>query len=700
MKRSVTFTAALRVGGVALLSIGALPTQSDAQFPTKPPAPAPIKPASLPPFQEAVLANGVRVVLVEDHRSPVVAFRLALRAGSVHDPKGKTGLSSMVARLLTKGAGSRSAEQIAETIERAGGSLAAFTENDFLSVTGNVLSNATPLAFELLGDVIARPAFPANEVELMRTQTLSALQLEAADPSSVASRVFTAGLYGAHPYGASATAATIRAVSAADLETFQAARLRPRGAVLVVAGDITMPVLKQLSEKAFTGWTGAPAAPAVVAAAPTRTKRMIVLVHRPGSVQSNVMIGNLAMGPADSARLAATLAVNVLGGGADGRLFTILREQKSWTYGAFAQLTRVRGIGYFLASTEVRTEVTDSAVMEAMAQITRITTEPVPVQEFELKKGSIVGSFPLTIETPQQMAERVASVKLYGLPANYLQTYRSKMSAVTPAQAQAAARRVMRPSQALVVVVGDGEKLYDKLSKIAPVRLVNVEGDVMQPSDLTPKAMTLALDFGKLAARRDSFVVFVQGNPLGSAVYELERRDGGWTFGEKTNVMNGVIAQETSLQTDGALAPQKLTQSASMQGQKTQTSIDFANGRAKGSAGAASQTGPTTKTIDIDIPTGTLMAEGLQAAIPLFRWTDDASFTVNVFSSETGVVQPVTLTVVGSESVTVPAGTFDTWKVEQKGGEATKMLNISKDAARRLVKIAPVGQPIELRLAR
>ncbi len=700
MKRSVTLTAALRIGGVALLAIGSLPTRSSAQYPTKPPASAPLKPASLPPFQEALLTNGVRVVLVEDHRSPVVAFRLALPAGSVHDPKGKTGLASMVAGLLTKGAGSSSAEQIAETIERAGGSLVAFTENDFLSVTGNVLSNATPLAFELLGDVIARPAFSAKEVDLVRTQTLSSLQLDAADPASVASRFFTAGLYGAHPYGASATPSTVRAITAADLKTFQTARLRPRGAVLVVAGDITMPVLKQLSEKAFTGWTGAPAAAAVVAPAPARSKSEIVLVHRPGSVQSNVLIGNLAMGPADSARLAASLAVNILGGGADGRLFTILREQKSWTYGAYAQLTRVRGIGYFFASTEVRTEVTDSALIEAIAQIKRITTEPIPVQEFERKKGSIVGSFPLSIETPQQLAERVASVKLYGLPANYLQTYRTKMSAVTPAQAQAAARRVMRPSAALVVVVGDGAKLYDKLARIATVRIVNVDGDVMQPGDLTPKAMTLALDFSKLSARRDSFVVFVQGNPLGSSVYVLEQRDGGWTYGEKTNVMNGMIAQETSLQTDGALAPQRLSQSASMQGQKTQTTIDFANGRAKGTAGVPSQTGPTTKAIDVEMPAGTLMSEGLQAAIPLFRWADGATFTVNLFSSGKGIVQPVTLTVVASESVTVPAGTFDTWKVEQKGGESTVVLYVSKDAARRIVKIAPVGQPIELRLAK
>jgi zinc protease len=697
----VTNRLAIRFGALglaALIYTPALAAQGST-YPTQPPAPMPLKPAALPPFQETTLANGVRVLLVENHRNPTVAYRLALPAGDIYDPTGKTGTATMMAGLLTKGAGSRSADEIAAAIEGTGGGMVAGTDEDYLSVSGFVLSNAAPIAFELLGDVIARPTFSDKEFELARTQTLSGLQLNAASPGFLAGKFFRAGLYGAHPYGATATATTVRAITRADLQAFHAARVRPRGALLVVAGDITMSQLTTLANKAFTGWTGAPAASSALPSPPARSKAEILLVHRPGSVQSNLLVGNLAIGPADSARFAAVLASQIIGGGSDGRLFTILREQKSWTYGAYSTLTRVRGIGRFEANAEVRTEVTDSALVEMLAQLKRIGAEPITATEFEGKRGAMVGSFPLTIETPQALAERVASITLYGLPANYLQTYRTKMAAVTTAQVSAAARRVIRPQQALIVVVGDGTKLYEKLAKIAPVTIRNADGDVMQPSDLTPKVMAAAFDISQLKASRDSFVVMVQGNPLGTSVVSVEAKNDGWTFSENTNVMNGMIVQRTTLDNDGTLAPRSLQQGGSTQGQQTKTEIAFAGGKAKGSAQTPSQTGPQTKAIETDLPTGTIAADALQVALPLFRWADKATFSLNVFSAGKGTVEPVTLKVVGSESVKVPAGTFDCWKIEQTGGEASVVFYVAK-AEKRIVKIAPVGQPIELQLAK
>jgi zinc protease len=691
----------IRVGalGLAALIFAPVLTAQTTPFPTQPPAPMPLKPAALPPFQEATLVNGVRVVLVENHRNPTIAYRLALPAGDAYDSKGKTGTATMVAALLTKGAGSRTAEQISAAIEGTGGGMGASTDEDYLSVSGFVLSNAAPIAFELLGDVIARPTFSEKEFELARTQTLSGLQLSAADPGFLAGKYFRAGLYGAHPYGATATAPTVRAITRADLQAFHATRVRPRGALLVVAGDITMRQLTTLANRAFAGWTGAPASVAALPAPPVRRTTEILLVHRPGSVQSNLLVGNLAIGPADSTRFAAVLATQVLGGGSDGRLFTILREQKSWTYGAYANLTRVRGIGRFEANAEVRTEVTDSALVELLAQLKRVGAEPITASELEGKRGAMVGSFPLTIETPQALAERVASITLYGLPANYLQTYRTKMAAVTAAQVSSAARRVIRPQQSLIVVVGDGTKLYDKLVKIAPVTIRNADGDVMQASDLTPKVMATAFDVSQLKASRDSFVVMVQGNALGTSVVSVEAKNGGWTMSENTNVMNGMIAQRTTLESDAVLSPVSLQQGASMQGQQTKTDVAFAGGKAKGSAQTPSQTGPQTKAIDTDLPSGTIASDALQMVLPLFRWANNATFTVNVFSAGKGTVEPITLTVVGSESVTVPAGSFDSWRIEQKGGEAAVVFYLAK-ASKRLVKISPVGQPIELQLAK
>jgi hypothetical protein len=145
----------------------------------------------------------------------------------------------------------------------------------------------------------------------------------------------------------------------------------------------------------------------------------------------------------------------------------------------------------------------------------------------------------------------------------------------------------------------------------------------------------------------------------------VDAKSGGWTMSENTNIMNGMIAQRTTLESDATLSPMSLQQGASMQGQQTKTDVAFAGGKAKGSAQTPSQTGPQTKAIDTDLPSGTIASDALQMALPLFRWANNATFTVNVFSAGKGTVEPITLTVVGSESVTVPAGTFvDACRIE------------------------------------
>jgi zinc protease len=169
------------------------------EFPKTPPAPAAIEPAQFPPFQEATLANGVRLVVVERNDLPVLSISLSVPAGSYYDPASKSGLADMVAGLLTKGAGNRTADQIAESIESVGGSISAGAGPDFLTVRADALTPNAELAFQLVGDVVVRPTFPAEEIDLLRKQTLSGLQLERSSPAALASRFFAYGLYGSHP---------------------------------------------------------------------------------------------------------------------------------------------------------------------------------------------------------------------------------------------------------------------------------------------------------------------------------------------------------------------------------------------------------------------------------------------------------------------------------------------------------------------
>ena len=288
------------------IALVALPLALSAQQPGRPPAPGPVKPAPLPDFQEATLRNGLRLMLVESHRQPVVSLSLMLPAGSAFDPAGKEGLSAMAADVMTRGAGSRTAEQVAAAIEGVGGTINAASGVDFLTLRANVLSTDAPLAFELVGDAIARPTFANKEVDLARTQGASALQLEQSNPALLARRYFARELYGAHPYGRRPTASSVRTLTVDDLRAFQRARLVPRGALLVVAGDIALPQARALAEHALGAWTGAPAPDVARPAPPVRTRTEILLVHRPGSVQSNIVAGNLTMRPTDAGYYALT----------------------------------------------------------------------------------------------------------------------------------------------------------------------------------------------------------------------------------------------------------------------------------------------------------------------------------------------------------------------------------------------------------
>lgn len=692
----------MRIAGLTSLTTCALiaATAGAQQFPTTPPAALPVAPAQFPPFQQATLSNGMRLLVVSNRRHPILSMSLALPAGSRFDAATKAGTADMVAALLTKGAGVRDADAVSAAIEGVGGTLVAAAAYDFLSVSVGVLSENAALGFSLLADAVVRPTFAASEIELYRTQALSNLQLEQSQPPAIAGRVFAAHLYGAHPYGRRPDAVSVKNITRDDLVAFQKARIRPGGALLVLAGDITLARAQRLAEEVFKGWTGVAAAPSASDVVPAPRKATeIVLVHRAGSVQSNIVVGNLTWLPGDPRNYAATLANRILGGGSDSRLFMTLREQKGWTYGAYSSLTRYRGMGNFSATAEVRTEVTDSSLTELLSQMRRIRTEPIPVKEFEDAKSALVGNFPLQVETADQVAAQVSRAQLLGLAPNYVQTYRSRLAAVTPAAAMEAAKAAIQPDAALAVVVGDGAKIYDKLAAIAPVKIVSVDGATLRPEDLVVKASALAADASKLVARTDSFAVFVQGNPFGFQRGVLEKTAAGWKYVEEVN-LGPIVQQRTEVNFGADLAPKSVAQSGKTQGQDAKIEVSYAAGRAKGSATTPGPTGPSTIQVDGEVAAGMIDDNMLAPLLPTFAWSAGAKHAVSVFQSGKGAPMTMTLTVSAEESVTVPAGTFAAWKVDATGAEQPLTFWIEKAAPHRVVKIGMVGAPVEFRLVK
>jgi zinc protease len=698
------------VAALALLLSASPPVRLTAQdsFPTRPPRSTPLTPVRFPPFKEATLSNGLQLVVVEHHEQPVVSVALSFRAGAIYDPPGKEGLSDLVAELLTKGTATRSADQIAATIEGVGGSLGAASDADFLTITASALSDQLELVFDLLGDVVLHSSFPASELELARTRALSGLALELSEPATVAARFLAREIYGENPYGKSPTAESFKAVSPDDVTQFAAARLRPAGvrganALLVVAGDVSAPLVESLAEKAFSGWRGAAAPGPTRPPPPARTRTDILLVHRPGSTQANIVLGNTTILPTDPVYYPGRVATQVLGGGADARLFLVLREQKSWTYGAYAALRRHRGLGYWQATAEVRSNVTDSALAELLRQVDRVRTEAIPDSELAAAKGFLVGSFPLTIETSSQVASQVANAKLLGLGDDYLRLYRERLAAVTAAQARAAAARLYRRNALAIVVVGDADKIREGLAGVAPVRMVDSDGTPLTPEDLAPKAArSVSLDPAQLTPHTDSARVLVQGNPIGVTVTAIRRTPDSLLFTEQSSLGNGTFQQQTTMVLDPADAsPRRLDQVTIQQGRKTETHMTYAGGRVKGRGGVPQQDG-SVQQVDIDtvLPAGTMDENAVAFVLPAFPLAPGTTFTVNFFSPSEGAVKAFTFKVGKPESVTVPAGTFQAYHVDVSGGRVPIVMYVSADAPRRVVKTEFVGQPFVVELVK
>ncbi len=671
-------------------------------FPTTPPKPARLAPARFPPFKEATLPNGVQLVVVEHHEQPVVSVSLAFRAGGIHDPAGKEGLSELTAELLSKGTETRTADQIAATIEGVGGSLSASSGPDFLTISVDALSDQVELAFDLLGDVTLHSTFPEGELELARTRALSALALQLSQPSAVAQRFFGSEVYGRNPYGRSATRESYQAVTHDDVIQFAHARLRPSGALLVVAGDVTDAQVRELAAKVFAGWRGATPASPALPAPPEHPATGILLVHRPGSAQANIALGNTTIPPTDPIYYPGRVATQVLGGGADARLFLILRERKSWTYGAYAALHRYRGLGYWQATAEVRTDVADSALAELLRQVERIRTEPIPDSELVAAKGFLVGSFPLTIETPSQIAGQVANVKLLGLGDDYLRLYRERLSAVTALHARAAAARLYRTRALTIVVVGDGAKLYDPLMAIAPVRVVDVDGKPLTPTDLAPPAAPVALDTAQLRPRTDSSQVVVQGKPLGFAVADITHVGDSVVYTEHASMGGGVFDQRTTVvfsATDAAA--RRLDQVMIRQGTKVEAHLVYADGRVKGNSLVPQADGSVQQfPIDTAVPPRIVdenVAPFVGSSLVL---APGQTLRLPVFTPSEVVTKVLTFKVGQPEAVVVPAGTFQAYRVEVTGSKVPLVLYVTMDSPHRVVKQEWVGQPVVIELVK
>jgi hypothetical protein len=510
----------------------------------------------------------------------------------------------------------------------------------------------------------------------------------------VASRRLTRELYGDHPYGMQQTPATVQSITAADLKAFHQRTFTPGNALLVVAGDVDRARVEQMVRERFGSWTGAATAAMTPPALPTRQRTGITLVHRPGSVQSSLRVGFPGVRPSDPDYYPLVVMNHILGGGSEGRLFRVLREQHSWTYGAYSNLSRPAATGVLTANSDVRTEVTDSAMAELMSQMRSLSTTAVSARDLEDTKGYLIGSFPLQIETAAQVASQIATTRMLGLPVQDLLSYREKIGAVTSDDIQRVARKYLTTDRAVVVVVGDAPKIMAGLERIAPVTLVDIEGQPLQRSALEVRASTERFDASRLRASTLTYRVMVNGNAVGSQTVTMARAGDAWT---RTAAVGLGPMRQTQVSSWGAdFAARSHTEK--VEGPMTgEASVQLAAGRVKGQSSLPAPMGGA-KTFDVAAVPGMIFEGQEEAALAVADLAPGKTISLPIFRVSTGAVGAQNFKVMGVESVTVPAGTFPAFKVEASGGAQTLTMWVRQEGLHIPLRYELQGQPVVVEL--
>jgi zinc protease len=432
-----------------------------------PPKPAAARPLQVPTPATATLPNGLTLILSERRAVPLVAASLVFRTGSDANPLDKPGLANFVAAMLDEGTATKNALQIADEVAVLGGSLGTSSSMDASTVTARSLSKNFGSLLNVVADVVLNPSFPAAEIERQRAQRLAQLVQQREDPGSVAAVTLASALYGPkHPYGYPeiGTEASVKAMTATDMQAFWKQNFVPNNAALIVAGDISMPELQALAVKAFGAWQrGTPAQPQL--GAPATTDARVIVVNKPGP-QTQVRVGTVGA-PRSSPDFRPLQLLNVtLGGSFSSRINMNLREKNGYTYGANSQFTFRKTAGPFQVGSGVRTDVTGAAVGEIFNELRGIIANPVTDDELRRAKDSMSNSLPGAFETNGNAIGNFANVFTYNLPLDYYSRYAEQVAAVTTAQTADVAKRYVDPSKMIVIAVGDLEKIEPELKKL------------------------------------------------------------------------------------------------------------------------------------------------------------------------------------------------------------------------------------------
>jgi zinc protease len=418
---------------------------------------------SVPAPHKFTLDNGMAVTLVEYGTLPKVTVRLAVRTGNIDEKAGEVWLSDVTGDLLSQGTETRTAAQVAEAAARMGGELNVNVGEDRTDLSGDVLSEFGPDMAALIADVAMHPKFPESELARLKGDRQRQLSIAKSQPQQMASEKFRALLYGDHPYGRLfPSEEMLKGFTIEQVRAFYGANFGAARAHLYAAGRFEVKAMEAAIRKAFSGWKRG-SAPSVNLPKPKNEHRLET-VDRPGAVQSTIYLGMPVTDPSSPDWVALGVMNSLLGGSFGSRITSNIREQKGYTYSPNSQVSTRYRDGYWVETADVTTKDTGASLKEILAEIKRLQSEPPSAQELKGIQNYLAGTFVLQNSSRTGIIAQLAFVDLHSLPADYLNTYVSRVYAVTPAEVQQMAAKYIQSDKATIVVVGDKKVIAEQVA--------------------------------------------------------------------------------------------------------------------------------------------------------------------------------------------------------------------------------------------
>lgn len=439
-------------------------------------------------YKEYTLDNGLRVFVVENDKLPRVSMSLIINKEPVLEGD-KAGMLQIAGDLLSKGTINTTKDDLNEKIDFMGARLSTSSSSIFASS----LANYTEEMMEIMAEVAMMPNMTQEEFDKIKTQLLSGLETQKDEPNSMASNVMGAMLYGKdHPYGEVLTVETVNNITLDDCKKYYADYFKPNHAYLAIVGDISPRKAKKYAKKYFGDWAMGDIPTPVYQTPAKPANTQVAFVNRDANVQSVVRIGNaIDLKPGADDIAALSVMNQILGGGSMARLFKNLREDKAYTYGSYSSYSSDPLVGSFMATAEVRNEVTDSAITQILYEFDRIRTEKVSAEELRAAKNYLAGSFGRSLESPQTVSRFALNIARYKLPKDYYNNYLSRLEAVTIEDVMAAANKYIDMDHLIITVVGKASEVAAPLKQFGDFQYYDYKADKAdEPSLPLPEGVT------------------------------------------------------------------------------------------------------------------------------------------------------------------------------------------------------------------